>query len=927
MSDDDDKRTMIEDYIPVEAISIESVREKLGGHQISRGMPRNLHLWWARRPLAACRAAVYATFAPPAKGKQRKNLAAFFTDLCHWTGPVLPDRDAIQEARRVVKHAANGSRPRVLDMFAGGGAIPLEALRLGADAVAVELNPVAHLIELCTLVYPQKHGQKLRDAVTKWGEWVINKTQEEVGDLYPDIPIDDGKPATGDLFDRKRDSGRFLRPIAYFWTRTVPSPARGYEKGMVPLVRQTWLRRKKGHYVALRTIVDRKKLSVRYEVVESAAKNDKEAIKAWNFDPAGHSIRGASTCPYSGNPVTAKEAKEAGIAGNIGLQLMAIACVEVGKRGKTYVGADRLGLLPLDSDIENRIARLCAETGLTVPDEPLPEKLTGGMCSIYGLDTFEKLFTPRQQLLLLTLCKHTRLAHEHIAKETGDADLAMAVAAYLTLLVGRVADRGSTLCHWEPKGEKTVNTYARQALPMVWDFSEAGPFGGASGDARMQLDYILEVLDHTTALAPGRPCHAIQGRAQKLPLEDESIDAVITDPPYYDNISYADLSDFFYVWHKRALATTMPSLFATSITPKKTEAVVAAHRHENDKDAAARFYEDQMQQAFAEAHRVLRPGAPMVVVYAHKTTLGWSTLVDALKRAGFQVTEAWPLDTERPDRAGQMNTASLASSIFLVSRKRPRGSVGNYATDVRPEMVKIVESRVAELMDLGISGADLVIAAVGAGLRPFTRHDRVELMSGEELPAERFLDEVQREVLECILARVFTVDRAGVGQVDNASRFYVLARYQYGAAPVEFGEINVLAQGLGIELSGSGSLSDGKHRLAAITKSQVQVLDFSERGKELGLGLPSNGSPPALVDVLHRLLWLMEHDRTKLPGFLDEAKADASRLHLLANALKGRALSGPGEDRTDEQKAVDRLLAQWKRVVESRALPLFEEGR
>ena len=273
-----------------------------------------------------------------------------------------------------------------------------------------------------------------------------------------------------------------------------------------------------------------------------------------------------------------------------------------------------------------------------------------------------------------------------------------------------------------------------------------------------------------------------------------------------------------------------------------------------------------------------------------------------------------------------MNTASLASSIFLVARKRTRGTVGDYATEVRPEMVKIVESRVAELMDVGIGGADLVIAAVGSGLRPYTRHDRVELPSGEELKAERFLDEVQREVLECILARVFALDRSGVGQVDKSSRFYVLARYQYGAAKVEFGEINVLAQGLGIELAGAGSLSDGARRLAEVKKSEVTVLDFTVRGKEPGLGIGNGGGPAPLIDVFHRLLWLMEHDRTKLGLFLDEAKVDTGRLRLLANALKGRALSGggEGEERTEEQKAVDRLLAQWKRVVESRALPLFE---
>jgi len=276
-----------------------------------------------------------------------------------------------------------------------------------------------------------------------------------------------------------------------------------------------------------------------------------------------------------------------------------------------------------------------------------------------------------------------------------------------------------------------------------------------------------------------------------------------------------------------------------------------------------------------------------------------------------------------------MQTASLASSIFLVARKRvAEAGTGNYATDVRPEMVSIIESRVEDLMQVGIGGADLVIAALGAGLRPYTRYERVELPNGAELPSARFLDEVQREVLEAVLAAVFEVDRGGVGQVDRSSRFYVLSRYQYGGAAVEFGALNVLAQGLGIELA--GSLSDGKLRLIKQEKSTVQVLGYEERGRQPTLGLPTGAAGAPLIDILHRLLWLLENDRSTIGGFVEKSRVDIGRLRLLANALKGRALSGgrDGADRTDEQKAIDRLLAQWSRVVENRSsLPLFDSAR
>ncbi len=905
------RQAMIEDYIPVEQISFESSREKNSAR--GNGHIASLHIWWARRPLAAARAAVYATFAPPAQTpEERAALPAFFTDLCHWQQS-LAVPEALRVARAAVANAGDGRRPKVLDLFAGGGAIPLEALRLGCDAVAVDLNPVAHLIQLCTLVYPQKYGQRLGDAVKRWGEDVIASAERELGDLYPDIPMPTAEAEANPLFRSRIGGASALKPIAYLWTRTIPSPARGVT-GRVPLVRQTWLSYKKGKFVAARPIVDREAQTVRYDIVTSAAKTEEEAIAEWGFDPAGMSVRGATTCPYSGAPVTGEHVKQAGMRGELGEQMIAVVYSDPGQRGKRYVEAGHLA--------ENLSARLgaLATSGFCAPDEPLPAGDNRNFwTSNYGLDQFGKLHTARQLVFLLTLCRLTRDAARKIVTEANDPDFAAAVAAYLGLLVGRMADRESALCRWNNVDESTATTYARQALPMVWDFSEANPFGNASGDVGTQLENILGCIAHFGATSD-RPAEVIHGRSQRLPLDDNSIDAVVTDPPYYDNISYADLSDFFYVWHKRALGEVFPALYVNAVTPKKAEAVVAIQRHEGNAAVAATFYEEQMRLAFAECHRVLRPDAVLVCVYAHKTTLGWSTLVDSLRNSGFQVTEAWPLDTEMKGRSAHQDTASLASSIFLVARKRQRGAVGDYATTVRPEMVNIVEARVGELMAVGIGGADLVIASVGAGLRPFTRYDRVELPNGDELPSARFLEEVQREVLETVLAAVFAVNRAGVGKVDKASRFYVLARYQYGAAPVEFGEINVLANGLGVELAGPGSLADGPRAIVAITKSSVALRTHEDRGASPDLGLPSAAGPAPLVDVLHRLLWLFEHERAGLDPFLTRTLPDMTRLRLLANALKGKALAGAGDVRTDEQKAVDRLLAQWDRLVSVRTL-------
>lgn len=909
-----ERLTMIEDYIPVEEISYESSRERVSRRR--NGHLNTLHLWWSRKPLAAARAAVYACFAQPARGLERTQLPAFFTELCHWTGPILPPRDAIRAAKAVVQ---GSGAPRVLDMFAGGGSIPLEALRLGASAIAIDLNPVAHLLQLCTLDYPQRYGKPLVEAVRDAGEWMLRETAAELGDLYPPIRVrESGAGRQQDL--QGTLAHHDLTPIAFLWTRTVPSTARGFEAGEVPLVRQTWLRRKAGSYIAARPVVDRVNLRVTYEIVKSSAKSETEAIKAWGFDPGAQS----PTCPYSGASITGKDIKKAGREGRMKSLLMAVVAVEKGRRGsKTYLAPDELHL-PAEDEVRARLTALAA-AGIHPPVEALPQKLTGGMCSLYGLDTYAKLFSERQLLAMCSFAKNARRAIDRCRQTGRDPEFGAAVGAYLALLVGRIGDRATTLCRWDNTRETTSNTFWQQGLPMIWNYSEANPFGGSSGDGELQLAYILDVIRHAAAAAPGRPAEVFRARAQKLPLPDASIDAVVTDPPYYDEISYADLSDFFYVWHRRVLHDVMPAVYATDTTPKKHEILMLAHRHGGDAKVAAAFFQSQMHESFAEAHRVLKPGGPLVAIYAHKTTQGWSTLIDSLRGAGFQVVEAWSLDTEMPDKAGKMDTATLASSIFMVAKRREAGnSIGNYATEVRPEMVRIVEARVRELMDVGISGADLVIACVGAGLRPYTRFDRVELPNGEELPSARFLDEVQREVLESILAAVFHIDRSGVGQVDKASRFYILGRFQYGSAAVEFGEINVLGQGLGIELSGVGSLADGRSALVKVKGSEVTLRDFTERGADEDLGLPGPAGTAPLIDVLHRLLWLMANDRMKVGAFLDQAKTDAGILRLLADALKGRALSGAkGEERTEEQKAVDRLLAQWSRVVESRAMPLL----
>lgn len=524
----------------------------------------------------------------------------------------------------------------------------------------------------------------------------------------------------------------------------------------MPLVRQTWLCKKRGKYIALKVISNLQTKRVDFEVVEATSE------KFLGFDPAAGSLRGNSTCRHCGTTVDVKNVKKEGVAGRIGQQLMAIVCTTTGKRGKTYLaGKQYEQYIPDPDTLNNRLNKICEEIDFTIPNETIENKDSLNFkVPLYGLTKFKDLFTLRQLLALMTFVKWVRLAHEEMMKAGYQEELGRAIATYLDIMCDRIADYNSSITHWHNTREVIGNTFARQALSMVWDFAEINPLGNASGNAEGALNWILQVINQeSNSRLPG---NLQRGSAMALSIESKSLDAVITDPPYFDSITYADLSDFFYVWLKRAIGHLYPEHFSGQLTPKKNEAIMAPSRHEGNKEKAAKAYEDMMYQAFCEANRVLKQNGMMVVVYAHKTTAGWATLIDSLRRADFIITEAWPIDTEMKARSIAQNSAALASSIFLIARRRKGSAVGDYAIDVHSQLLAIVKERVKTLIEEGVTGADLVIACIGAGLRAYTQFDRVELPNGDELDAQTFLDEVQKEVLEAILTDVLLCDKRGV---------------------------------------------------------------------------------------------------------------------------------------------------------------------
>ncbi len=962
----EDKR-LIEDYLPIEKISAEASREK----SVRQGHISTLHLWWARRPLVACRAAVYGALVPASrfvpngatdekkKSLGRANTAKFIDRLCQYPGTPTVIAEARQHileahAERLTQETkkkvtvqdieqGRAARPKVLDMFAGGGAIPLEALRLGCEAHALDLNPVAHIIELCTLAYPERYGRPdpkshgcasggswagLPEEVKHWGEWVSQKVEGEIGDLYPFLADPDYKGKRRETNVELWKTGQntkippgYLQPIAFLWARTVTCKNPTC-RASVPLQRQTWLCKKDRRCVALRAVAPRGKKRVTFEVVED------QSPKRLGFDPDAGSSAGNATCPFCGTVCDSDYVKQEGCSHRLGEQLMAVVSTREHETGKIYFSGEECTSVADNESVKRRIESLLNRTGLTIPDEPITTDAKNSCWTpLYGLTTFGDLFTRRQMLCLLTFAAVVREATVEMKSSGYEDDRAKALATYCGLLGSRLADWNSTISHWITVGEKVSDTFARQAIPMCWDFSEINPFAKVSGNSRDSLERMVEALEcHPVEVKP----HVERGTATKLPWPDSTMDAVITDPPYYDNVPYSDLSDFFYVWLKRSIGALYPEHFAAKGTPKKAEAVADATRHAGSRDEARIFYEQTMGHAFREAHRVLKSDGAMVVVYAHKTTLGWATLVDGLRQAGFIVTEAWPLDTEKPGRLRAQESAALASSILLVSRKRDNQEIGQYEETVRPELEIIVRERVASLWELGVSGADLVISCVGAGLRAFTRYAKVEYANGEVVPAERFLTEVETAVLETILARISREvggngGRYGLPTVDPWTRFYTLWRYTYKSAELDAGEAIIFANGTHVELDGQLGLSYGSRPLIEKKKAKYRLLDYSERGDDAKLGLPSeDGQSAPLVDALHRLLWLMERHPSGIPEFLREARPNTEQLRLVAQALAGPALKGGelGEVASgSELAALTKLTANWRSVVEDPAGP------
>ncbi len=782
-------RRLIEVDLPIRRISKHARREK----SIRHGHISTLHIWWARRPLAACRAVICAALWPdPADNNcpkkfltvarlvmnewtshdrqillsqesrkrfeaARKNLNLFddrvelrgalldfIADFANWDNSIIREyldtSQALTQAAYEALGGEKGTRPLVLDPFAGGGSIPLEALRVGAEAFASDLNPVPVLLNKVVLEYIPKHGKRLAEELRKWGEWVKREADKKLAKFYPPDP--DG-----------------AIPIAYLWARTIQceGPGCGAE---VPLIRSLWLAKKSSRAVALQLVPRQRVKRVDFQIIVKTKRgwlnqDESKDPKAKTLEPTfdGTVKRGSATCPCCGYTTPVARVREQLKLQSGGADSSRLMCVVVLRDGaKAYREVASRDLQALES-----VKRVFNRADILPPIE-LP--LMSGVFNvpIYGMNRWDLLFSLRQLASAQVLSEKVAALDSQIA----DASLRLALKVALTISINKYLDFRTTLCGWISVGEKIGHTFGRQALGMIFDWVEGPCFGDVSGSWDRTTDFICKFIEQEAVKGTSQGT-AERRPAQELGLPDDSVAAFITDPPYYNAVPYADLSDFFQIWFHKNLRHDLPDLFASPTTEKEKELCEMAGwdpvRYANKN---AKFYENGMAQAFAEGRRCCKPEGIGVVVFAHKTTSGWESLLSALIKAGWIVTGSWPIDTEREGRLRAMGSAALASSVHLVCRPRENADgslrtddVGDWR-DVLAELPKRIHDWMPRLAEEGVVGADAIFACLGPALEVFSRYARVEKPGGETVTLKEYLVEVWAAVAKEALTLVFS---------------------------------------------------------------------------------------------------------------------------------------------------------------------------
>ncbi|GLV56342.1 hypothetical protein KDH_31830 [Dictyobacter sp. S3.2.2.5] len=811
------RKKLIEVALPLDAINKAASTEK----SIRHGHPSTLHLWWARRPLATCRAVLFASLiddpsehpelfpTEEEQDRERKRLFMLIENIADWKN--IHDEKLLKAVRAEIDKATNGNPPPVLDPFAGGGSIPLEAQRLGLDVHASDLNPVAVLINKALIEIPPKFANRppvslhdkqllfeqldswkgangLAEDIRYYGKWMRDEAEKCIGNIYPKAKLADGSDAT---------------VIAWIWARTVicPNPACNAQ---MPLVRSFALSKKKGKETWAEPSID----------FTATPPSINFTVRTGRGNPPNETVnRQGAKCIACGTTVPFEYVRNEGRSGHMDVQLITI--VAEGAGGRAY----------LSPDAEHVAAAAHAVPAWSL-DAALPHNPRDFKTPNYGMRTFGDLFTPRQFVALTTFSDLVQAVHQYVLTDARAAGLpdddqplhaggrgalayADAVATYLAFAVDRSADFWSTLAVWssQPKNELVSHTFTRQALPMTWDFAEANPFSGSGGNFEGNLGFIIKVVqaspyDTLPGYAHQRDAVAFaNGVAHSL---------ISTDPPYYDNIGYADLSDFFYVWMRRSLVNIYPELFRTMLVPKKQELVATPYRFDGNKHKAQEFFEIGLEKAFTRMHATQHPDYPLTVYYAFKqsetesdeenndkeatansasvvsASTGWETMLEGLIRAGFTITGTWPVRTERTGRTISIGTNALASSIVLVCRPRPAEAPIATRREFLGALRKELPEALRNLQHGGIAPVDLAQASIGPGMSIYSRYNQVVESDGTPLRVRMALQIINQE-LDAALAEQ-------EGDYDRETRWSIAWFEQYGMQEGGYGVAETLSK-------------------------------------------------------------------------------------------------------------------------------------
>lgn len=945
-------RKLIEVALPLDAINEACAKEK----SIRHGHPSTLHLWWARRPLAAARAVIFSQLVNDPAGlwecqnpgirpnkqqlgaftKKRQELFKIIEDLVLWentTNQAVLD-NARAEIRRSWKETCDLNKdhpsadtlfnpdtpPALHDPFAGGGAIPLEAQRLGLSAYGSDLNPVAVLINKAMIEIPPLFANRapislkkransrkkvelslgelwpnntgLAEDIGYYGERLRALVEQKIGHLYPTIKVTDETTAGRPELDLYK--GEKLTVIAWLWARTVKSPDPLYSDADVPLVSTFVLSSKEGSEAFIVPLVSGKS----FQFIVKTGKPPTESTLGTKAPGRGS----AFFCLLSGVPISGDYIKSEGKAGRLGQRLLAI--VAEGNNGRLYLSPTKEAETIAKSTVPE-----------WTPGGEVPSRLTGGTCVPYGLKEWGMLFTQRQLVALTTSSNFIKNIREEAFTDAISAGLvddkkplseqgngataySEAISLYCALAMNKAADYWSSICTWHSSKQLIRNTFGRQAIPMTWDFAETNPFSDSTGNFSSGFDWAEKVIRHL----PGQGIGIVkQADAQTQTISKNK--TVSTDPPYYDNIGYADLSDFFYVWLRASLRGVFPELLSTIAVPKAEELVAAAYRH-GTKEKAESFFLDGMTKAMASLASQSHPSAPITIYYAFKqsdtetesgtSSTGWETFLEAVHRAGLQLTGTWPMRTEMGNRMISSGTNSLASSIVLVCRKRSASAPSTSRREFIRELNAILPEALEE-MTKGIDGnrspvapVDLSQAIIGPGMAVFSKYSAVLEADGKSMSVKNALQLINRFLAE--------------DDFDPDTQFCLRWFEQYTWKDGPFGEADTLARGKGTSVEGvkdAGVIQSGG--------GKVRLYKWSEYPADWD---PIKDNRTPIWEALHHLIRALKRDGgevasgallASLGGKAEAVRQLAYRLYTLCERL------GQAED----ARAYNEMITSW----------------